>query len=159
VVKELELTQGKVAIVDDSDFEHLNQWKWYCSSKGYAVRNIPVNGKQTLQLMHAVIINTPPGMQTDHINGDRLDNRKENLRICTCSENQWNQHKVRGESKYKGVSYHKRHNKWYAQIRINGKRIYIGVFKDEIDAAKAYNEAATRYFGEFAKINEMEGRR
>ena len=87
-MKEIKLTQDKVALVDDEDYKWLNEFKWYCAA-GYAARNSPkINGKQSINIfMHREINNTPKGMDTDHISHNRLDNRKVNLRTCTCSEN------------------------------------------------------------------------
>lgn len=99
---------------------------------------------------------TPKGMDTDHIDGNKLNNQKTNLRIATRTENARNQRPVRGgSSQYKGVGWHKAANKWRADIRINGELKYLGLFTDEIQAAKSYNEAATKYFGEFAQINKL----
>lgn len=104
--------------------------------------------------MHREIMQTPMELQTDHINGNKLDNRKENLRICTCSENQHNKKIYKNNlSGYKGVYFDKANNCWRALIRINGKKIYLGTFYASKDAAKAYDIAAKKYFGEFAVFN------
>ena len=95
-----------------------------------------------------------PGQYVDHINGDRLDNRKENLRFCTLSQNSMNKRgRSSRTSKYKGVCYAKRRNKWQASIRVDGKERFLGYFNNEEDAAKAYDEAALKFYKEFAKIN------
>lgn len=104
--------------------------------------------------MHRAILNVPKGYKTDHRNHNGLDNRKQNLRIATNSENQQNQ-KIRknGTSQYKGVSWNSKHKLWYAQIKLNNKVKWLGDYKNEIEAAKAYDEAAKELFGEFALTN------
>ena len=162
-MKEIQLTQGKVALVDDADYEYLNQWKWHANKNGnkfYASRSITVSqGKQKTISMHRVITkNINPKMHTDHLNGNGLDNRKINLRICTNSQNAMNQSKqINNTSGYKGVSYYKNsiNKKWMATIKINNIKIYLGLFTNPKDAAIAYNAAANNFFGEFAKLNEI----
>lgn len=161
-MKEIELTQNYKAIVDDEDFDYLNQFHWnvrIVSGTQYAKRNINIGQKQTTSNMHREIMKCPKNMMVDHINGNGLDNRKENLRICTRSENLMNSNKPKDakSSKYKGVNYQKLtpgHKKvWRAEIRLNKKSIFLGCFELEKDAAKTYNEAAIKYFGQFAKLN------
>ncbi len=162
-MKKIPLTQGKFAIVDDDDFERLIQWKWYATKDKsrcfYAVRSNNISIK-----MHRVILGAKggDGKIADHINGNTLDNRKANLRFCTSSQNSQNRKKWARpkHSKYKGVTKSKRQRKydvnetWMARIKVKGKkRIYLGHYKSEVHAAIAYNEAATKYFGEFAKLN------
>lgn len=105
--------------------------------------------------MHRVVAKTPDGLECDHINSDSLDNRKANLRTATRLQNSWNRSKSSkpGYSKSKGVTFDKKMQKWLAQIRVRGKHISHGRFKDEIQAAKAYDKAAKKHFGEFAKLN------
>ena len=143
-MKEILLTQGKVALVDDEDYKELSKVKWYVKKYGktsYAARNTPrKDGKQMTIRMHRVILPPPVGKEIDHINGDGLDNRRENLRIVSHRENGQNRHE-RKTSKYPGVSWHKSRNKWSAQIRISGKLKYLGLFDDEWDAYKTYMKA------------------
>ncbi len=157
--KQIPLTQGKFAIVDSEDFKRLNQWKWYFNA-GYALRgqrNFGCKGNCVKIYMHRLIAETPEGMQTDHINGDRLDNRKCNLRAATISQNIMNQKPQIGcSSKFKGVFWNNRINKWQCQIKSNKKYKYIGVFDSEDNAAKAYNNAAMELHGEFARLNIVE---
>lgn len=147
--------------VDDDDFERLNTYKWYLVD-GYAVRNRYRSEllKPTAVKMHREILGIVNSCAiVDHKNQNRLDNRKENLRLCSYQENSRNRNKFRHKagkelsSKFKGVSYHKKSKKWIARIIINNKTIHLGCFKDELDAAKAYNNSAILNFKEFAFIN------
>ena len=154
-MKQIELTQGQYAIVDDDDFDEINQYNW-CFNQGYAVRNVKVSkGKYNSQYMHRFVTNCSDDMDVDHINHDKLDNRKSNLRVCSTSENMRNQQirTVAKTSVYKGVTFNKQAGKWMAQIVLDGKRKYLGYFTNETDAAIAYNNAAIEFFGEFALIN------
>jgi len=161
-MKEIQLSQGwfcknkgkYVALVDDEDFDNLNQWKW-CVHKDinnfYAVRTVRADGKRTTTQMQWEIMNRK---SIDHIDHDGLNNQKSNLRFCTNSENMMNRRKQKNTlSIYKGVTFHKRNNKWMAQIRINGKIIHLGYFDVETEAAKAYNAKAIELFLEFANLN------
>lgn len=159
-MKKISLSQGRFALIDAEDFEFLNQWEW-CYSRGYALRNEyigMIDGKQKAKRipMHRLVNKTPDDLQTDHINGDKLDNRKCNLRSCTSSQNHMNKKSPKNStSKYKGVHWYKKGKKWKSEIRINKKGQYLGYFKSEIEAAKAYNKAAIELFGEFAKLNKI----
>jgi len=162
-MKKIELTQNQYALVDDEDYNRLNRWKWCagyysCIKSYYAKRNTPrdKNGKHTTICMHRIIMNAPSNLQVDHRNHDTLDNRKENLRLCTYSQNGMNRklHK-NTTSQYKGVYWHKQGKKWLAHIRTKDKSIYLGLFKSEIQAAKAYNKKAKELFGEFALSNNI----
>jgi hypothetical protein len=153
-MKEIPLSQGKVAIVDDDMFEELSKFKWYFN-KGYAVRQTPGRHIDRKKIcMHREIIRTPDDLETDHINHNTLDNRRENLRICTVAENQHNQNiQKMNTSGYKGITWIPSYQKWKAMIRVNNKRVFLGYFKSSVDAAKAYDEAAKKLHGEFAKTN------
>ncbi len=158
-MKIIKLTQGYEAIVDDEDFEYINQWKWRYNGK-YAARTDCSNGKRKTVKMHRVINNTPNGLDTDHISGDKLDNRKCNLRTATRSQNMANQKKHKNNTTgYKGVFYIKRKYKnitykyIIAQICLNQKYIHLGYFDTLENAARAYDIAGIKYFGEFAKLN------
>ena len=157
-MKQIALTQNKFAIVDDEDFEKLNQFKWHAEKRGdtfYARRS--EGGRLHLKrfYMHRqVMAPNNNKIHCDHISGNGLDNRKSNLRLCTSSENLMNQRpSIGATSKYKGVYWDKSRNKWGSRIGINGIGIYIGRFLDEIEAAKAYNLKATELFGDFARLN------
>jgi hypothetical protein len=158
-MKIIRLSRGQTAIVDDIDYTDLSQFKWYLDSQGlYVVHGIPYNGKQTKESMHRRILGAQPGQDVDHINHNGLDNRRENLRLCTRSQNNANMKKHGStSSKFKGVVWRKARTKWIAQIihREDHKRrhTYLGSFKNEEDAARAYDRAAKELFGEFALLN------
>jgi hypothetical protein len=103
--------------------------------------------------MHRLIMGAEPGQEIDHINGNGLDNRKENLRVATRKENQQNRHITWGNSTYKGVYWEKQKNKWRARIFVSGKCVHLGFFLTEKEAAVAYNQGAIKYFGSFACLN------
>lgn len=120
-MKKIQLTQGKFAIVDDEDFLELSKYKWYLSGNGYATRT-----SRHIR-MHRVINSTPEGFDTDHINGDKLDNRRSNLRTATRSQNNFNTSPPKDNtSGTKGVWFSKRHSRWYAQIKVRGVRYNLG---------------------------------
>lgn len=153
-MKKILLTQDKVALVDDEDFEYLSQFMWNFSGK-YACRNMRVGEERKTVFMHNVILITPIGLFIDHKNQDKLDNRRQNLRICTRSQNQANKKSpyTESSSKYRGVSWQARYSKWLAQIKCNRESICIGFFSGEKEAAFAYNNKAQELFGEFAYLN------
>lgn len=157
-MKKIPLSQGKFALVDDEDFEWLTKIKWYAVKQKdgtfYALGFL--SGRKSAY-MHRLINNTPDGLHTDHINRDKLDNRRDNLRNASHSQNQYNRKNQSGvkSSKYKGVHWKKSHNKWYAQIRDNGKRKYLGMFNSEREAALAYNAYATKIHTSFSLLNEV----
>ncbi len=157
--RRIKLTQGQYAKVDPEDFETLNQFKW-CAAKDYdtfyAIRFArTANNKKTTVKMHRQIMNAKKTDIVDHKNHDGLDNRKKNLRIATASQNNANRKRGKnyGTSKYKGVIKDTSSGKWRAGISYNGKHIHLGMFDDEIEAAKAYDEAAKKYYGEYAVLN------
>ena len=130
---------GHAALVDAADFDWLNQWRWQFAS-GYAVRSTWRNGKRVMYRMHREILGLrfDDGLEADHINLDRLDNRRENLRIVTPAQNKQNtRSRPRGRSRFRGVYWHAANQKWVAQVRLNGKSNYLGSFSDEAEAAGA----------------------
>lgn len=157
MTKIIPLPGGKEAFVDDKDYKELSKYNWHYDH-GYASRNITrVSGSKHVY-MHRQILSFPEGMEIDHINLDRLDNRRENLRICTRTENSHNMPMLStNTSGYKGVTWDKANNKWIAQIDVNKKHMNLGRFTDIIEAARAYNEAAIKHHGEFATTNLVEG--
>ena len=154
------LSQGEFAIVDAADYEWLSQWKWSLetnhSGNKYAMRMEGKRGNQKHVSMHRVIMGAHPGEEIDHIDGDGLNNRRGNLRKCTHTQNQYNQRKTRGLSKYKGVTFNKGKGRWMAQIRIGVKFKFLGYWNSEKDAAAAYDDAAKFLHGEFAALNFTE---
>ena len=159
--KQIQLSQGKYTIVDDEDYEYLNQWKWCISADGYAIRTTQhknEKGRYTSIAIriHRVVMNAPVGLHVDHINRDKTDNRKCNLRICTNAENLRNATlHSKNKSGYRGVCWHRITGKWVTQITVDSKKKFIGYFVCPIEAAKAYNKAAIQYFGEFANLNQI----
>lgn len=161
-MKTIQLTQGKVALVDDEDFDRLRQYKWYakrCSRNGslwYAYRSIPVADEgPTILAMHTTVMgDAPAGMEIDHRDGDGLNNQRENVRIATHEQNQANTKPHNGR-KYKGIYRDKRYAqpRYRAQIRRGGKVIYLGTFQTDIEAARAYDTKAKEMSGEFAWLN------
>lgn len=155
------LTQDKYAIVDNEDYEELQQFKWFAyhdnNNTWYARRNIRrSDGIQTAELMHRRIlgIGQSDRARCDHRNHDGLDNRRENLRTCTRQQNRHNRLKYKNNtSGFKGVTWRKQIRKWAAQIKFNNRVIHLGYFNDKIEAACAYDRAALKYFGDFACLN------
>ncbi len=153
-MKYLKLTNGRTK-VDDDMFDFLNQWSWNINHK-YVIRSVYIGNYTGITIyMHRLIMNTPKGMDTDHINGDKLDNQRENLRIVNRSKNMMNtkSHKDSKTSNYKGVSYSTRDKIWKAQITYNYKHYYLGGFKTELEAARTYDMKAKEIFGEYAVFN------
>jgi hypothetical protein len=162
-MKEIKLTMGQVALVDDEDFDRVNAFKW-CVKKFirsgkvyyYGERAIKSeNGKQKHQYIHQFIIGTPEkGLEIDHIDGNKLNNQKINLRVVTHQQNMMNKRKLtKGFSIYKGVYLDKRNQKWNVKICINWERIHLGTFTNEEDAGRAYDIGAIKYYGEYARLN------
>ncbi len=152
------LTKGQCAIVDDADFDRLNQWKWHAAwSKGtksfYAVRS---DGEQTVW-MHREIVGLKPkqGFDVDHINHDTLDNRRSNLRRASHAQNCWNQRRPKNNSTgYKGVVYRRARRHFVARIRVRGKLIYLGSAPTAKAAHEIYVAGSSQHFGEFAGGND-----
>ena len=150
-MKLISLSQGKYAKIDDEDFERVNKYKWYYSKKhGAMIRREP---RGISWMMHRFILNAPKHLEVDHKNGDNIDNRRENIRLCTHADNMRNRKVGKNVSGYKGVR--NNHGKWQAYINFNNKFIYLGNFYDKKEAARKYNEAAKVYFGEFARLNTV----
>ena len=156
-MKEIELTQGQVALVDDDMYHELIKWKWYAiwnknTDSFYVARKIPKIGiyPRKILRMHRFIMDAPDGMVVDHINHDTLDNRRENLRVCTNSQNMMNSRKyISNTSGYKGVCWVKKSGKWVARISINKKQTVLGYFTCPKEASKAYCAASRKYHGEY----------
>ena len=141
------------AIVDPVDLERFGHLNWYLSHHGYAARCERRNGRKHTILLHREILDAPSGIGVDHVSRDRLDNRRENLRLCSVSQNAMNKAKESGKttSKFKGVIYCSTRGNWRARIR----QEHIGYFDSEIEAAQAYNAVAKQKFGDFALLNNI----
>jgi len=151
------LTQGKVAIVNKEMEQWVLQWKWHAylcnDSLFYAGRRADIGSSKRVQ-MHRAIIDPTDGMDCDHINGNALDNRVQNLRSCTRAQNAMNTGKGKNNtSGYKGVNWNCSHKAWIARIMTGNKHIFLGDYETPLDAARAYNVAAIKYHGEFARLN------
>lgn len=143
--KLIPLTKGEFAKVDNEDFDNVKDINWHFTYYGYA--------KTSAFYMHRLILDCNQSDYVDHINHDKLDNRKSNLRICSKHQNNMNTKSKKGTSIYKGVSWAKDRNKWKSTIVMNGKQTLIGSFENELEAAKAYDVKAKELFGEFAHLN------
>lgn len=148
---------GRYAIVDAEDYDNLSRYRWYSvvdKVKGRYYVSASINNKTTY--MHRIITNAPKGMEVDHINRITHDNRRSNLRVCTPTENKRHkaQHKNSG-LRFKGVFRSKSGLRFRAKITVNRVVHNLGSFTTDVEAAKAYNEAAQRFHGEFALINEI----
>jgi hypothetical protein len=156
--RRIPLTQGQFTLVDTEDYDRVMRYKWQAMrhrSTYYAMRSIRINGKKAAVMMHRFILNiTDPFVKVDHEDLDGLNNTRVNIRAATVSGNNCNKDKQRNNtSGYKGVCWHKKHQKWYAAIRKDNKCIFLGLYTDIIEAAKAYDVAALRYHGKFARLN------
>ena len=153
------LCEGKWAILDQKDYYRLSGFKWNVNGNGvnfYAFRNMVVGpGLTRMKSMHRDIMDAPKGMLVDHRNHDTLDNRSSNLRLATHSQNTCNKQNKRAgcSSQYRGVSFDRKRKYWNVQVVLEGKYVFFGRYKSEIEAARAYDAAAKKYHGEFARLN------
>ncbi len=148
---------GVFAMVDDADFEEINQWKWSAEKRPsgfYAIRGTTINGKRTTIRMHRQIAATPDQSEVDHADGDGLNNQRINLRPCSVMQNQQNKKSCHySSSKYKGIFWDRSNNYWKAKIVVNGIMHRLGKFLTEDEAARRYDQAAKAHFGGFARLN------
>jgi hypothetical protein len=156
--KEIPLSRGKVALVSAGDYDYLNQWKWSYGAGGYAVRNeynVKKNGRPKVQiLMHRLIMDNPQGMLVDHKNGERLDNRRANLRLATHADNQHNRNVNKNNtSGFRGVTWCKQTRRWRATTMFEGKSRQIGRFLVMEDAVQALDSFYVEHHGEFARLH------
>lgn len=139
------LNDGSYTLVDDEDYEFLSQFQWYKGQRGYAIARVT---------MHRLVRKTPKDKLTDHINGNKLDNRKSNLRICSAAQNLTNRPPDKTNiSGFKGVSWSKKRNTWETTIKVKGRKSWIGYFSNPRHAAMAYDIWAKELHGEFAWLN------
>lgn len=161
-MKEIPLTQGKVVLVDDEDYDFLNQWKWHALKSRdtfYAARGVYSKHGIIQIRMHRLLLNAPADMEVDHRDGNGLNNTRRNIRLCTAQANRCNERKRANKtSQYKGVSWHKKDRRWHARIQLNGILKYLGGFHTQEEAALIYNMAAATLFGEFARLNWLRER-
>ncbi len=151
-MKKIKLTQGKMTIIDHKDLKIVNQYKWYFMGCGYAATrpwNKETKTYSTIYL-HRFLMGNPKN-QVDHINQNKLDNRRKNLRLCSHADNARNsKHRANNTTGFRGVSTHYDGKKFAASITINYKKIHLGLFKTKEAASKSYKAAAKKYFGVFA---------
>jgi hypothetical protein len=154
-MKTIPISKGMFALVDDEDFEWLSKMSWYYSN-GYAMTSTRIYGskKRNKYAMHRFIMMTwNKSVDIDHIDGNRLNNQRSNLRIATRSQNHQNRKPLPRKGGYKGVGWHSRDNAWRAYIKVDGRQVSLGYFQDRDAAARAYDQAAIRHYGEFARLN------
>lgn len=148
-----------VILVDADDWARLCNLAWHVieSGSGHLYVAHSISSKVGHISMHRMILSAPKNLMIDHINGNGLDNRKENLRLATNAQNQYNRRKTHGvsSSKFKGVSFTRARGRWAAQIRVQKRLIWLGYYQTEEEAALAYNAGAIKHYGAFAKLNPV----
>ncbi len=160
-MKEIKLTKGQYALVDDEDYANLNQFRWQVNGKGkpgnsfYAVRGINGQGQDAPTVrMHREIMEAKKGQIVDHIDGNSLNNQRSNLRFCTTRENALNsKHRINNTSGYRGVSWNKQIEKWSVDLWYYGKKVHMGYFIDKERAVDAYKKAAKEHYGKFSPLS------
>ncbi len=143
-MKTISLSRGKVALVSDEDYASVAQFKWCYSATGYAVRSTWPDNK--LVYMHRFILGATKGSEVDHVNGDGLDNRRSNIRVCTRSQNMANR-------KAKGMYWDKGRNRWVVRVYVNRKVVFYGRYKGEAEASEAYIDAKKLHHKEFVRVD------
>ncbi len=141
------------ATVDPGDHHELSQHAWHLHSDGYAFRRVGSGPAKTLEYMHRLVLNAPAGSLVDHVDGNRLNNTRSNLRLATPSQNNANSRDRPRRSGYRCVYWHRQAERWVSQISVNGRLRHLGLFDDPEEAAKAYDLAARATWGSFARAN------
>ncbi len=158
MTKRLIFPSGHYALVDDADYAHLRQFRWHRSTNGYAMGSVKRSGQRQKVYMHRYLMDAQPGDIVDHIDGNKLNNTRANLRIVSNAQNQWNRRPQANATGYKGVTWHKRKQKYHARIQVNGQRYSLGYFDTARAAAEAYNAAAKLHFGEYRRCTPLRDR-
>ena len=153
--KRSDAKRHKLVMVDNTDFKYLNQFHWHVDKDDSVSSWLgSKNNKRTL--IGRFIMNTPDNLEIDHIDGNRLNNQRSNLRLATSSQNKMNRGPRKdNKSGYKGVSWHKQRDKWTSRIMANGKYLSLGLFDNIFEAVRAYNLAAKKHHKEFAWLNQI----
>jgi hypothetical protein len=152
-VREIALSRGMIALVDDEDHSRLAAHKWSYHPLGYAVRQVTEGGRPRLLYMHREILQAPQSLEVDHRSGDGLDNQRENLRLARRAQNARNQRLRPHSSQFKGVSWARETGRWHAAIMVDYRRIYLGSYLTEEEAAVAYDLASRELHGEYGRRN------
>ena len=148
------LPTGHLVLVDRDDLEMLSHWAWSLDGRGYVQASITAGSRKTTVRLHRLLVLPDPNVEVDHINGDRLDNRRSNLRPCSHAGNQRNRtRQSNNRSGYKGVCWHGQHRKWHAQLNYHGRTLHLGYFDRPSEAAHAYDQRARELHGDFARLN------
>ena len=156
--QEIPLARGYITLVNDEDFDRLKTFKWQLLKNGYLARHLPRDGqKQRMSYLHREILSASDAEYVDHIDGNKLNNKRGNLRICTQSQNGANRKSLNrnNQSGVRGVSWHRDAGKWRARIMVNRREIHLGLFENRDDAIQAWESAATKHFGEFISIFQI----
>jgi hypothetical protein len=146
-----DVKRKRLVMVDDEDFNYLDALNWQVDNQNVVSTHTKINGER---LIHRIILKPPKGVEIDHIDGNRLNNQKSNLRFATSSQNKINRGARKdNKSGYKGVSWHKQRKCWTVRLTINGKYKHLGLYKDIKKAAQVYNQNALKHYGEYAWLN------
>jgi hypothetical protein len=154
-MKIIKLTNGGEAFVDDEDFERLSKYTWRRKDDGRTSYAKAYGGggrkNRITLLMHRKLMEVPRGVVIDHVDGNGLNNQKNNLRVCTCEQNHWNRHRLNSNntSGYRGVSWDKKTNKWLVRVGYDGKRVYGGLFENRDSAVVVYKKITSELYGEY----------